>query len=156
MSHFNVSLIVWAKSQVSVHCRACPFLFILTLRPFQVRFIPYILLTILSSLTLFFRSYFYLIGPFNFLDLCGSLPNLMVSETRCLCRALRPVSREEGILGNEAGSTHSFWPGFLLGGWLGWPNPIDRLVELSPTPLIRSQQPRVDQGMTKIVFLFIN
>ena len=70
----------------------------------------------------------------------------MVSETRRVCRALRPVSGEEGILEIEVptgcgllGPT-SLWPGLLLDGWLGWPDPINRLVVLSPNLRIRRQR----------------
>ena len=114
VSHFNVSLTVWAKSQDSVHkpqflkrkesrsgsnrgpsayqpsalplghtgsrtSRACPLLFILSfclflsLWPFQLYTIPYILPTTLRFLTLFFRSYLRLIGPFNYISLYGNL-----------------------------------------------------------------------------------
>ena len=56
--------------------RACPLLFILflcllpSLWPFQLYFLP----TTLCFLTLFFRSYFCLIGPFNYISLYESLP----------------------------------------------------------------------------------
>ena len=40
----------------------------LSLRPFQLYFIPWILLTSLRVLTLFFRSYFCLTGPFNYIS----------------------------------------------------------------------------------------
>ena len=55
--------------------RACPLLFILflclflSLWPFRVYFIPQILLTALSFLTLFFRSHFCPSGPFNYKSL---------------------------------------------------------------------------------------
>ena len=45
----------------------------LSLWPFQLYFIPSILPTTLRFLTLFFRSYLYLIGPFNFISLNESL-----------------------------------------------------------------------------------
>ena len=45
----------------------------LSLRPFQLYFIPYILPTTLRFLTLFLRSYFCLIGPFNYISLYESL-----------------------------------------------------------------------------------
>ena len=48
----------------------CLFLF---LWPFQLYFIPYILPTTLPFLTLFFRSYFCLIGPFIYISLSLSL-----------------------------------------------------------------------------------
>ena len=71
----------------------------------------------------------------------------MVSETRCVCLALRPVAGEEGILGIEVptgcdllGANTSLWPGLLLDKWLGWPDPINRLVLLSPNFLIRKQR----------------
>ena len=56
--------------------QACPLLFILflcllpSLWPFQLYFLP----TTLCFLTLFFRSYFCLIGPFNYISLYESLP----------------------------------------------------------------------------------
>ena len=59
--------------------RACPLLFILFLClflsswPFRLCFIPSILPTILRFLTLFFRSYLCLIGPFNYIFLYESL-----------------------------------------------------------------------------------
>ena len=71
----------------------------------------------------------------------------MVSETRRVCRALRPVSGEEGILEIEVpnrlrpvGANISLWPGLLLDGWWGWPDPINRLVVLSPNLRIRRQR----------------
>ena len=71
----------------------------------------------------------------------------MVSETRRVCRALRPVSGEKGILEIEVpnrlrpvGANTSLWPGLLLDGWLGWPDPINRLVVLSPNLGIRRQR----------------
>ena len=48
----------------------------LSLWPFQLYFIPRILLTTVRFLTLFFRSYFCLIGPFNYISLYESLPQL--------------------------------------------------------------------------------
>ena len=45
----------------------------LSLWPFQLYFIPQILLTTLRFLTLFFRSAFCLIGPFSYKSLCESL-----------------------------------------------------------------------------------
>ena len=59
--------------------RACPLLFILflclflSLWPFQLYFIPYILQTTLRFLTLFLWSKFCLIGPFNYISLYESL-----------------------------------------------------------------------------------
>ena len=53
--------------------RACPILFILflclflSLWPFQLYFIPLILPTTFRFLTLFFWSYFCLVGPFNYI-----------------------------------------------------------------------------------------
>ena len=55
--------------------RACPPLFILifclflSLWPFPLYFTPWILSTTLHFLTLFFRSYFCLVGPFNYISL---------------------------------------------------------------------------------------
>ena len=38
------------------------------------------------------------------------------------------------------GADTSLWPGLLLDGWLGWPDPINRLVVLSPNLRIRRQR----------------
>ena len=46
----------------------------LSLWPFQLYFIPQILPSTECFLTLFFRSYFCLIGPFNYISLYESLP----------------------------------------------------------------------------------
>ena len=60
--------------------RACQLLFILflclflSLWPFQLYFIPYILPPTLRFLTLFFRSYFCLISPFNYISVYESIP----------------------------------------------------------------------------------
>ena len=59
--------------------RACPLLFVLlfclflSFWPFQMYFIPYILPTTLRFLTLFCRSYLYLIVPFNCISLYEKL-----------------------------------------------------------------------------------
>ena len=45
----------------------------LSLWPFRLHFIAYILPTTLRVLTLFFRSYLCLIGPFNYMPLYESL-----------------------------------------------------------------------------------
>ena len=80
------------------------------------------------------------------LAVCGRL------QTQRVCRALRPVSKEDGILGAEVpsrlqslGSNTLFWPGLLLEVWLGWPDRINRLVVLSLI-LIRRQRLRVKSG----------
>ena len=59
---------------------------------------------------------------------CGRL------QTQRACRALHPVSREDGILVAEVprGSNTFLRPGPLLDGWLGWPDPINQLVVLLP------------------------
>ena len=71
----------------------------------------------------------------------------MVSKTRRVFRELRPVSGEKGILEIEVpnrlrsvGANTSLCPGLLLDGWLGWPDPINRLVVLSPNLRIRRQR----------------
>ena len=59
--------------------RTCPLPFVLFLRhflslwPFQLYFIPYILPTTLRFPALLFQSYFCLIGPFNYISLYESL-----------------------------------------------------------------------------------
>ena len=69
------SLCLWHKTN-----RACPLIFILflcqflSLWPFQLYFIPWILSTTLRFLTLFFRFYFCLIGPFTRVSVYESLP----------------------------------------------------------------------------------
>ena len=79
-----------------------------------------------------------------------------VSEIRRVCPALRPVSREEGILEIEvltgcglSGPTHLFGPDLSLTVWLSWPGPINRLVVPS---LNFDSKPaaRVNQGMKKL------
>ena len=84
----------------------------------------------------------------------------MVSETRRVCLALRPVSGEEGILEIEMpagcgllGPIHFFGKELLLDRWLGWPDPINRLVVLSPNLGIRRQR-LGSIGGYKTFFLF--
>ena len=60
----------------------CPFL---SLLPFQLHFIPQILLTTLHFLTLFFRSYFCLIGPFNYTPIYESFTNRSPLPRLCVC-----------------------------------------------------------------------
>ena len=38
------------------------------------------------------------------------------------------------------GANTSLWPGLLLDGWLGWPDPINRLFMLSPNLRTRRQR----------------
>ena len=49
--------------------------------------------------------------------------------------------RDPGDWGNHwlrsVGANTSLWPGLLLDGWLGWPDPINRLVVFSPNFGIR-------------------
>ena len=67
--------------------RACPLLSILflclflSMWPFQLYFIPSILPTTLRFLTLFFRTYLCLIGPFNYIFLYESIlhPDIIAS-----------------------------------------------------------------------------
>ena len=62
------------------------------------------------------------------LTLCGHL------QTQRVCRALHSVSGEDGILVAESpvGSNTLLRPGLPLDRWLGWPDPINRLVVLCP------------------------
>ena len=55
-------------------------------------------------------------------------------QTQRVCRALHPVSGEDGILVAEVprGVNTLLQPGLPLDGWLGWPDPINRLVVLCP------------------------
>ena len=67
--------------------------------------------------------------------LCG----LLILLTQHVCRTLRPVLEENGILEIEVpdrlrpvSANTSLWPGLPLDGWLGWPGPINRLVVFFP------------------------
>ena len=108
-------------------------------RPFQLYFIPNTLhdTSVFSSLL---TTYFYLtchspVSTYNtallyiiLLALCGHL------LTQRVYRALHPVSGEDGILWlrSPVRSNTLLRPGLLLYGWLGWPDPINRLVVLCP------------------------
>ena len=76
--HLHVVGMLQSMSKTKTN-RACPFRFILflclflSLWPFHLYFIPKILPTTLRFLTLFFRSYLCLIGPFNYIYLFESL-----------------------------------------------------------------------------------
>ena len=55
--------------------------------------------------------------------------------TRRVCRTLRPVSEENGVLEIEGpdrlrpvSANTSLWPGLPLDGWLPWPATVNRLV----------------------------
>ena len=62
------------------------------------------------------------------LTLCGHL------QTQRVCCALHPVLGEDGVLVAEVpmGSNMLLRPRLPLDGWLGWPDPINRLVVLCP------------------------
>ena len=93
--------------------------------------------SIFSSLLI---AYFYLTGHspvfiYNtallymiLLTLCGHL------QTQRVCCALHPVLGEDGVLVAEVpmGSNMLLRPRLPLDGWLGWPDPINRLVVLCP------------------------
>ena len=108
-------------------------------RPFQLYFIPKTLSTIPPFSALFLQLISTLHGHspvfiYNtallyivLLALCGHL------QTQRVCRALHPVSGEDGILVAEVPRGDTLLrPGLPLDGWLGWPDPINRLVMLSP------------------------
>ena len=67
-------LCLWHKLSELAHSFFLFFCLFLSLWPFQLYLIPQILPTTLSFLNLFFRSYFCLRGPFNYVSLCVSLP----------------------------------------------------------------------------------
>ena len=54
----------------------CSWRLLLSLRPFQLYFVPYFFPTTLHFLILFFRSYFCLIIPFKHISLPESLPKV--------------------------------------------------------------------------------
>ena len=117
---------------------------LLSLWPFQFQlyFIPYILPTVLSFFTLFFRSSFCLIGPFNNVYLYWSLLECVRDPARLPCTATRVSGRRDSEDRGthwlySIGSSTSLWSGFLLDGWLGWPDPISRLVVLNPYSIRR-------------------
>ena len=62
------------------------------------------------------------------LALCGHL------QTQHVCHALHPVSGRMGSwwLRSPVGSNTLLRPGLPLDGWLGWPDPNNRLVVLGP------------------------
>ena len=84
----------------------------------------YFYLTSHSSVFIYNRTLLYMV----LLTLCGHL------QTQRVCRALHPVSGEDGILWlrSPVRSNTLLRPGLLLYGWLGWPDPINRLVVLCP------------------------
>ena len=108
-------------------------------RPFQIYFIPKTLhnTSVFSSLL---TAYFYLTGHspvfiYNtallyiiLLTLCGHL------QTQHVCCALHPVSGKMGSwwLRSPVVSNMLIRPGLPLDGWLGWPDPFNRLVVLCP------------------------
>ena len=64
---------------------------------------------------------------------------------RLSCAAIRVGGgRDPGDWGTHwlrpVGANTSLWPGLLLHGWLGWPDPINRLVVLSSNLWIRRQR----------------
>ena len=61
------------------------------------------------------------------------LGGLLMTQAQRVCRTLRPVSEENGILEIEVpdrlrpvSDKTSHWPGLPLDGWLGRPGPINR------------------------------
>ena len=85
----------------------------LSLWPFQLYFIPWILPTILRFLILFFRSYFCLIGPFTYISLYESLSQSWYdSPDVILC----------GWLGLKHQLTKN--PDMILWGWLGFKHQV--------------------------------
>ena len=108
-------------------------------QPFQLYFIPktlhntsvfsslltaYLYLTAHSPVFIYNTALLYII----LLTLCGHL------QTQRVCRALHPVSGEDGILWlrSPVGSNSLLRPGLPLDGWFGWPDPINRLAALCP------------------------
>ena len=104
--------------------------------PFQLYFIPKTCqnTSVFSSLLI---AYFYLFPVFIYntallyiilLTLCSHL------QTQCVCRALHPVLGEDGILVAEVprGVQRASSARTSLDGWLGWPDPINRLVVFCP------------------------
>ena len=82
----------------------------------------YFYLTSHSSVFIYNTTLLYIV----LVALCGHI------QTQRVCRALHPVSGEDGILWlrSPVGSNTLLRPGLLLDGWLGWPDPINRLVVL--------------------------
>ena len=109
-------------------------------RPFQLYFIPKTLSTITSVFSFLLIAYFCLTGHsplfiYNtallyivLLTLCGHL------QTQRVCRALHPVSGEDGILVAEVprGVQHASSARTSPRRVVGWPDPINRLVVLCP------------------------
>ena len=106
-------------------------------RPFQLYLIPKTLstMTVFSSVLAadfcltghspvfaFITALLYIV----LLALCGRL------QTQRVGRALHPVSGEDGWLRSPGGSNTLRRPGLLLDGWLGWPDPVNRLVVFCP------------------------
>ena len=81
----------------------CPLLFILflclflSLCPFQLYFIPYILPTTLRFLTLFFQSQYWLISPFNYISLSKSLRTQKLKSHLVRTQSLNVLPLKPGV-----------------------------------------------------------